>query len=35
MSQQIAWNIAFSQAKAGKVVRLSKENGQWIVDIKG
>lgn len=33
-SQEVAFGIAWSFAKAGKVVRLSKENGQWIVKVK-
>ena len=34
-SQKIAFMLAFSQAKAGRNVKLSKENGLWIVKIKG
>lgn len=33
-SQEIAFKMAWSFAKAGKTVRLSKENGQWIVVVK-
>lgn len=33
-SQKTAFAIAWTFAKAGKVVRLSKEHGQWVVVVK-
>lgn len=33
-SQEIAFKMAWAFAKAGKVVRLSKEGGQWYVLVK-
>lgn len=33
-SQETAFKMAFTFAKAGKVVRLSKESGQWHVLVK-
>lgn len=33
-SQKTAFAMAFTFAKAGKTVRLGKENGQWIVKVK-
>lgn len=33
-SQKTAFVMAYTFAKAGKIVRLGKENGQWLVVIK-
>lgn len=33
-NQALAFQMAYNYAKAGKVVRLSKENGVWSVIIK-
>lgn len=33
-NQQTAFAIAWTYAQAGKLVKLSKENGQWHVGIK-
>lgn len=33
-NQTLAFQMAWNYAKAGKVVRLSKENGVWSVIIK-
>lgn len=33
-SQETAFKMAWTFAKAGKAVRLSKENGQWHVLVK-
>lgn len=32
-SQQIAFQLAWEHAQAGKRVKLSKENGQWFVTV--
>lgn len=33
-NQALAFQMAYNYAKAGKTVRLSKENGQWHVLVK-
>lgn len=33
-NQQIAFAVAWTYAQVGKRVKLSKENGQWHVEIK-
>lgn len=33
-NQNLAWTMAYNYAKAGKKVRLSKENGIWSIIIK-
>ena len=34
VAQKTAFALAWHHAKAGKTVRLSKENGHWVVNIK-